>query len=55
MFGEVIDATKGEQTMKKKCSICGCGYRNTLAFKNGFVCENCLGYLREQFHSSKRS
>lgn len=37
--------------MKKRCSICGCHYRDTMIFKSGYVCENCLEYLRESFHS----
>ncbi|MDO5491306.1 MAG: hypothetical protein Q4F96_02765 [Bacillota bacterium] len=40
--------------MKRKCSICGCHYRQAIAFKSGYVCENCLEYLREK-KSSRRT
>lgn len=36
--------------MTKKCSICGCSYRNTFVFRNGYVCENCLSYLRDKYN-----
>jgi len=34
--------------MKERCSICGCTY-NIFAFKSGFVCEDCLNYLKGSF------
>lgn len=32
--------------MKKTCSICGGSYYNAFAFKGGYVCEDCLQYLK---------
>lgn len=32
--------------MKGKCSICGSTY-DTFAFKGGYVCEDCLKYLKD--------
>ena len=34
--------------MKGKCSICGSTYE-TFAFKGGFVCEDCLKFLKNSF------
>ena len=34
--------------MKEKCSICGRTY-DTFAFKGGFVCEDCLSYIKDSF------
>ncbi len=39
--------------MEKKCSICGCAY-STFAFKGGFVCENCLQYVRDNYRADHR-
>ncbi len=33
----------------RKCTICGCEYTDTFCFKNGFVCESCLAYLKDDF------
>lgn len=40
--------------MKKKCSICGCHYRQTIAFKSGYVCDNCLEYLKGKSPSERK-
>ena len=31
--------------MTKRCSFCG-GIRNNIKFKTGYVCEECLEYIR---------
>ena len=35
-------------TTKRECSFCGKEY-DIFAFKGGYVCENCLQYIREQY------
>lgn len=32
--------------MRKNCSLCGNIYHNTV-FRGGFICEDCLNYIRE--------
>lgn len=32
-----------------KCSLCGCIHYNTISFKNGYVCEQCLEFIRFDF------
>lgn len=32
--------------MKKNCSLCGNIYHNT-TFRGGFICEDCLRYIKE--------
>ncbi len=34
-----------------QCSLCGCIKYDTFTFKDGFVCEQCLEFLRDEFHS----
>lgn len=34
--------------MKHECSICGSTYE-TFAFKGGFVCEDCLSFIKDSF------
>lgn len=34
--------------MQKTCSLCGGSYYNTFAFKGGYVCEDCLKYLKSE-------
>lgn len=35
--------------MTIQCSFCG-GIRNTIKFKAGYVCEECLDYIRKSDH-----
>ena len=35
-----------------KCSLCGCVKYDTFTFKKGYVCENCLEFLKEEFPSN---
>ena len=32
-----------------RCSLCGCVRYDTLTFKKGYVCENCIAFLREDY------
>lgn len=33
-----------------RCSLCGCVHYETFVFKNGRVCEQCLEFLKDEFH-----
>lgn len=33
-----------------KCSLCGCVRYETFSFKNGYVCERCLEFLKDEYH-----
>lgn len=44
----VLILRKEAHVMKCKCSICGCTY-GTFEFKGGYVCEDCLSYIRETY------
>ncbi len=35
-----------------RCSLCGCAYYDMFSFKKGFVCENCLEFLKDEYHPS---
>ncbi|WP_281350943.1 hypothetical protein [Aminipila butyrica] len=30
---------------KNKCTVCGSNYNN-VAFMGGYICEDCIGYIR---------
>ncbi|MEI3504452.1 MAG: hypothetical protein ACLS8Q_10830 [Anaerovoracaceae bacterium] len=34
--------------MKRTCSLCGSTCYEAFAFKGGYVCENCLQYLKSE-------
>ena len=34
--------------MKKRCTICNCKY-DTISFKGGRLCENCLNYVVKHY------
>ncbi len=36
--------------MEHKCSLCGCKYE-TFSFKHGYVCDECLRYIKDADHS----
>jgi hypothetical protein len=40
------DKERGEGHKGHKCSICGKSY-DTVAFKSGYVCEDCIGYVKK--------
>ncbi len=40
--------TKIEHEPGCSCSICG-NYYNVISFKNGYVCEPCLDYIKESY------
>ncbi|MGF6376191.1 hypothetical protein M2140_001262 [Clostridiales Family XIII bacterium PM5-7] len=35
--------------MEKNCSLCGNIYHNTV-FRGGFVCEDCIKYIKQTQH-----
>ena len=32
-----------------RCSLCGSAKYDTFTFRRGYVCEQCLEYLKEEF------
>lgn len=45
---------KKEHASDCTCSICGLKYKG-FSFKSGYVCESCLGYIREVYTSGSGS
>ena len=37
--------------MSDNCSICGRSYCDTYVFKGGFICEDCIHYIKDTFTS----
>ncbi len=41
------EVKQGERSHGKQCSLCGGIYHN-IAFRGGYVCEDCVNYLKHK-------